>query len=172
MTMSSDANQEFVMSRDFEAPRSLVFDCFTLPEHMRHWWGPKGSVIVKMETDLRVGGRSHYGMKAPDGKIMYGRFVYREIVRPERIVFVNSFSDEAGGLTRHPLSDSWPLETLSTFLFEDIPVGRTRFTLKWTPWNATVSERATFAAGHASMTGGWTGSLEQLDAYMTGLRKT
>jgi uncharacterized protein YndB with AHSA1/START domain len=167
--MTHDADQEFVMTRVFDAPRNLVFDCFTRPELMIHWWGPKGFVVIKLDIDLRVGGRSHYGIKAPDGTIMYGRFIYREIVRPERIVLINSFSDEAGGLTRHPLSKTWPLEMLSTFLFDEMPGGKTRFTIKWAPWQATDEERATFAAGHASMNGGWTGTLDQLESYISGL---
>ena len=51
---------------------------------------------------------------------MWGMFVYREIVRPERIVFVNSFSNENGDVTRHPMAPDWPLEMLTTFTFEDL----------------------------------------------------
>lgn len=51
--------------------------------------------------DLRPGGVYHYCMRSPDGHDMWGRFVYREIVKPERIVFINSFSDEMGGLARN-----------------------------------------------------------------------
>ncbi len=69
--------------------------------------------------DLRPGGTYHYGMKAPDGAPMWGKMVYREISPPERIVFINSFSDEAGGTTRHPMAPTWPLEMLSVFTFED-----------------------------------------------------
>ena len=59
--------------------------------------------------DLRPGGRFHYGMRSPDGKDMWARFVYREIAAPERIVFVHSFSDEEGNLTRASFSATWPL---------------------------------------------------------------
>ena len=53
--------------------------------------------------DLRPGGTYHYGMQTPDGSVMWGKMVYREIVPPEKLVFINSFSDEKGGLT--PPSD-------------------------------------------------------------------
>ncbi len=99
---------------------------------MKHWWGPKGFTVVAASMDLRPGGIYHYGLRAPDGSTMWGKFVYREIVRPERIVLVNSFSDEAGNLTRHPMSPTWPLEMLSTFLFAG-EQGRTTFTIKWVP---------------------------------------
>ena len=91
--------------------------------------------------------------------------VYREITPPKRIVFINSFSDESGGLTRHPLAPSWPIEMLSTFLFTEKD-GRTTFTVNWSPLNPTPEESVTFDGGHASMTGGWTGTLDQLEAYL------
>lgn len=93
---------EFVMSRVFDAPRGLLWQCFTDPERMKHWWGPKGFTVLSSKMDLRVGGTYHYGMKASNGAAMWGLFKYREIVPQERLVFVNAFSDEAGGITRHP----------------------------------------------------------------------
>src|SRR5467141_4449519 len=80
---------------------------FTDPEHMKHWWGPKGFTVRITKMDFRPGGTYHYCMRSPDGRDMWGKFVYREIVAPERIVFINSFSDENGGLTRHPMSPTW-----------------------------------------------------------------
>jgi uncharacterized protein YndB with AHSA1/START domain len=97
---------------------------------------------------------------------MWGKFVYREITPPQRLVFINSFSDEAGGLTRHPLSPAWPLQMLSTFTFEEQPGGKTKFTVRWTPHDASEEERRTFDAGHASMTQGWGGTLDQLADYV------
>lgn len=91
--------------------------------------------------------------------------MYRDIVTPGRLVFVNSFSDEQGNLTRHPLSPAWPLEILSTCTFagqED----RAKFTVRWTPLNATEGERRTFDAGHESMRKGWLGTLDQLAEYL------
>lgn len=117
--------------------------------------------------DLRPGGTYHYGMKAPDGSPMWGKFVFREVAAPERMVFVNSFSDEAGGTTRHPLHLSWPLEMLTTFTFEGLPGGRTRFTTRWQALNATPEEQNTFDINHNSMRMGWTGTLDQLGAYLT-----
>ena len=94
----------FVISRVLDAPRELVWKCFTDPERMKQWWGPKGVKILVSKMDLRVGGTYHYGMQTPDGKAMWGKFVYREITPPERLVFINSFSDEAGSVTRHPMA--------------------------------------------------------------------
>ena len=109
MTTSETKAADFVISRVFDAPRDLVWKTFTDPEHMRHWWGPKGFSVIASKMDLRPGGGYHYGLKAPDGAAMWGKMVYREIVAPERIVFINSFSDEAGGTTRHPMAPTWPM---------------------------------------------------------------
>jgi uncharacterized protein YndB with AHSA1/START domain len=156
---------EFVISRTFNAPRELVWKAFTDPEEMKQWWGPKGFTVIASKMDFRPGGTYHYGMRAPDGSAMWGKLVYREIDPPQRMLLVNSFSDEAGGITRHPMAPSWPLEMLSTFLFEE-ENGRTCLTIKWKPLNASAEEIATFAGAHDGMRQGWTGTMDQLDAYL------
>jgi uncharacterized protein YndB with AHSA1/START domain len=166
MNTTQTAASDFVLSRVLDAPRELVWKCFTDPEHMKHWWGPKGIKVVVSDMDLRPGGTYLYGMQVPDGPVMWGKFVYREVTPPSKLVFINSFSDEKRGLTRHPMSPTWPLEMLSTFTFEEVAGGKTKFTLCWSPHNATEEERKTFNAGHASMTQGWGGTLEQLEAYL------
>jgi len=157
---------DFVISRVLDAPREVVWKAFTEPERMKEWWGPKGFTVIHSKMDLRVGGTYHYGMKAPNGSPMWGKFVFREIAAPERMVVVSSFSDEAGGTTRHPGHMSWPLEMLSTFTFEDLPGGKTRFTIRWAPHNASAEEQHTFDTHHDSMQMGWSGTLEQLEAYL------
>ncbi len=166
---TSDSNMKpFVISRVFNAPRELVWKAFTDPEHMKHWWGPKGAVILDYKMDLRPGGINHYGMRY-GGQDMWGKFVYREIVAPERLVFVNSFADEKGGLTRHPLSkDPWPLEMLSTLTFTE-QNGKTTLTIEWVPINSTQEERDTFEKGRDGMKQGWTGTLDQLENYLAKL---
>ena len=163
---ASSSDLEFVITRVFDAPRDLVWKAFTDPEHMKHWWGPKGFTVKVSKMDLRPGGVYHYCLRSPDGQDMWGKFVYREIDAPKRIVFVNSFSDEQGNLTRHPLSPTWPLEMLSTVTFAEHE-GRTTLTVQWVPLNATESERKTFDTSHDSMQQGWTGTLDQLAAYLS-----
>jgi uncharacterized protein YndB with AHSA1/START domain len=105
---------EFAILRVFDAPRDLVWKAFTKRERLAQWWGPKGFKILVSKLDLRPGGIFHYCMQSPDGQEMWGRFVYREIVAPERIVHINSFSDDKGGITRAPFSSTWPLEVLTS----------------------------------------------------------
>ena len=157
---------DFVISRVFDAPRELLWKCFTEPERMEKWWGPKGFKSVASKMDLRPGGRYHYCLQSPSGAAMWGKLAFRDIVPPERMVLINSFSDEAGGTTRHPLNQAWPLEMLSIFTFEEQPGGKTKVTIRWSPHNATEDEQKTFDASHDSMRMGWTGSLDQLDAHL------
>jgi uncharacterized protein YndB with AHSA1/START domain len=164
--LAQTKSPDFVISRVLHAPRDLVWQCCTEPERMNAWWGPKGFTVVDAKMDLRPGGIYHYGMRPPEGHTMWGKFVYREIAAPERLVFVNMFSDEAGGITRHPLSPTWPLQMLSTFTFEELPGGQTNFTIRWSPLNASPEEQQTFDAGHASMQQGWGGTLDRLSAYL------
>lgn len=156
---------DFVISRTFAAPRDLVFRAWTESDHLVHWWGPKGVTIFSCANDFRPGGTMHYGMRTPEGTEMWGRWVYREIVPPERLVFLNSFSDPEGGLARPPFDEEWPLQMLSTITFHE-QEGGTLVTVRWSPYEATDAARATFAAGHESMRGGWSGTFDQLAEYL------
>jgi uncharacterized protein YndB with AHSA1/START domain len=158
---------EFKISRNFDASMQCVFDAWTKPEEMAQWWGPAGVEIINSKMDLREGGTYHYGMKTPDGTEMWGKFTYREITPPSRLVFINSFSDPQGGITRHPFAPTWPLELLSTISFEQ-EGNQTRMTIQWTPHNATEEETATFASGMESMQQGWSGTLDKFAEYIKG----
>jgi uncharacterized protein YndB with AHSA1/START domain len=96
---------------------------------------------------------------------MWGRFVYREIVRPERIVWVNSFSNPSGEIARAPFPDPWPLEMLNTMTLEALG-GKTALTLRSIAINSTDAERRTFENGFKSMEGGFGGTFDQLDDYL------
>jgi len=69
-------------------------------------------------------------------------------------------------MTRHPLAPDWPLQMLSIFTFDDEPRGKTKFTVHWSPYEPTAKEQAVFDAGHESMTMGWSGTMERLEAYL------
>lgn len=157
---------EFMYTRVLDAPRELVYRAWTEPEHLAKWWGPKGFTVMVCKIDLRPGGTFHYGLKGPDGSTMWGRFEYLDIAPPERISYIVSFSDEHGGVTRHPLSDTWPLETINTVTFDDTG-GKTTVLLRSLPIRATEEECRTFAAAHKGMEGGFGGMLDQLAAYLT-----
>ena len=88
------------------------------------------------------------------------------VVAPERLVWEHSFSDENGGLTRHPLSPTWPLKLLTTVTFDEPRKGQTGLTLRWSPIGATAEEQKTFDDAHEGMRNGWGGTFERLTAYL------
>jgi uncharacterized protein YndB with AHSA1/START domain len=160
----------FEISRVFDAPRDKVWKSWTEAERLKQWWGPAGFKVHTAKVDLRPGGVFLYGMTAPDGSDMWGKFVYREIAAPKKLVFIVSFSDPKGGTTRHPMSPSWPIEILSTVSFDvhrDKAGDKTRVTVQWLPADTSSDiERKTFDEGRASMTQGWGGTMEQFAAYL------
>jgi uncharacterized protein YndB with AHSA1/START domain len=83
------------MTRVFDAPRHLVFEAFTKVEHVRRWWCcMEGYTMPVCEIDLRVGGSYRYVMRATDGTEHAFKGVYREIVKPERIVHTEIYDVE------------------------------------------------------------------------------
>jgi uncharacterized protein YndB with AHSA1/START domain len=155
----------FRISRTFDAPLSLVWDMYSQKEHLAKWWGPKDFTWVSGGLDFRPGGTFHYGMRSPDGHIMWGKFVYREIVPMKKIVFTTSFSDEAGMVTRAPFAANFPLEVLNTVEFSE-NAGKTTLNMTGTPFNAGDDEKAFFESMFPSMNQGFTGTLNQLEAYL------
>ncbi len=158
--------EDFTISRVLDAPRDRVWQALTQAEHMQEWWSPTGFTMIAAKLDLRSGGVFHCGMRSLEGYKMWGKFVYREIVAPERLVFVNSFSNEAGGVTRHPIVPTWPLETLTTVMLEEEPGGKTKLAVRWSAYNATDVERKTFDSSHVGMRATWGGMLDRLAAYL------
>jgi uncharacterized protein YndB with AHSA1/START domain len=165
---TTEPQKDFVISRTFDASRDRVWSAFTSADALAQWWGPKGSKIRVIKLDFRPGGIFHYAMAFQPGHDMYGRFIYREIAAPERLVFINSFSDPEGGITRAPfpqLEGKWPLEVLNTMTLTE-QGGKTTISLRGGPINATEEERKIFADMADSMRQGFGGTFDQLDAYL------
>jgi uncharacterized protein YndB with AHSA1/START domain len=163
--IDTGAEQEFVITRIFDAPRDLVFRACTEPDRLSHWWGPKGFIWVGCTMDLRTGGVFHYCMRPPGGQEMWGKWVYREIVPPERIVFVSSFSDAHGNTVRAPFNPAWPLEVLNILTLIE-QAGKTILTLRGEPLDATEMECTTYNEGRPSMRQGFAATFDQLDEYL------
>lgn len=159
-------NKLFVISKTFDAPRDRVWKAWTRRDQLMQWFGPKGFTMPAAKLEFRPGGSFHYCLETPEGQEMWGKFVYREIVAQQRIVLVSSFSDEEGGITRHPFSATWPLETLSSTTFDEDADGKTKLTIEWTPLNPTAAERRTFDSAHDGMEQGWNGTFSQLAEHL------
>ena len=96
LKVTTSTDREIVLTRVFDAPRSLVWDAFTKADLLKRWFGPRGWSLVVCEVDLRVGGGFRFVLRGPDGTNMGMRGVYREIVPPERSVHMESFDDYPG----------------------------------------------------------------------------
>lgn len=94
LTVAARGEREIVMTRAFRAPREMVFHAFTRPELLKRWlFGPDGWELAVCEIDLRVGGRYRYVWRHRAGHEMGMGGVYREVVRPERIVSTERFDE-------------------------------------------------------------------------------
>jgi uncharacterized protein YndB with AHSA1/START domain len=158
---------EFVISRVLNASQDKVWKAWTEREELMKWFGPKGVTMPAARMDFRTGGEFHYCMRTPEGHDMWGKWVFREIDAPNKLVLISSFSDAQGGITRHPMAADWPLETLSTTTFE-AQGEQTLLSIRWSPWNSTDAEVKKFAESHVGMQQGWGGTFEQLTAYLAG----
>lgn len=93
LQVTTPSDREIAMIRVFDAPRSMVFDAWTKPKLLKRWLVRSGWTFPICEIDLKVGGKYRWVWRSPDGKEMGMGGVYREIVRPERIVATEKFDD-------------------------------------------------------------------------------
>jgi uncharacterized protein YndB with AHSA1/START domain len=151
LTVTQVGDHELLFTRDFDAPRSLVFEAHTTPALLQQWLlGPGGWTMPVCEVDLRPGGRFRYVWRK-NGKDMGISGVYREIVPPERIVHTEIFDqDWTGG------------ETLVTSTFTEAN-GRT--TLTMTVAYASAAARA--GALQTGMVGGMSDTYDRLQDLIT-----
>jgi uncharacterized protein YndB with AHSA1/START domain len=150
VTVTLPSETEIRFTCFFHRPRQVLFEAWTRPEHIRHWWGCPGSSISVCEVDLRVGGSWKIIMRMSDGSDHPFHGVYREIALGERIVYSERYDAPQVG------SPEW----LSTVTFEEIE-GGTRLT-------HTIRHRSRQARdGHlqAGMETGAIQSLHHLDEH-------
>ena len=106
--MTSAGGVDFAIFRILDAPRERVWHALTEPEHMKEWWTPATFTMIAMNMDFRPGGFFHIGMQSGEGYKMWAKYVYQEIVPPERIVWTepgtgvittSTFTDLGGART-------------------------------------------------------------------------
>ena len=164
-TATGFVGRPFIIQRVFNAPRDLVWKAWTEHERLMKWFAPAGDTYIKGTFDFRPGGVSHYCMRDADGNVGWGRWVFCDIIPPERLVYIDAFSDEQGTPLRNPNSPDWPLEMLTTVTLSEAD-GKTTLNLVWTPFNAKDDERKVFDGAFRGMQMGWKGTLDQLAAYL------
>lgn len=155
----------FRINRTVHAPLASVWKAYTEQETLMQWFGPTGFSMPYSRYDFRPGGEFHYCLRTPTGFEMWGKWTFLEIITPVKLSMIVTFSDAKGGLTRHPMSTAWPLQTRSTTSFADLG-DKTAISIQWEPYQSDVDEVAAFTAGHAAMAQGCNGTFDQLDAYL------
>ena len=150
--ITEPADRTLVITRVFDAPRSVVFKAWTDPAHAMQWMGPRNYPVCHIEQDLRPGGAIRICLRPKDGgpDLWHGG-VYREIVEPERLVFTFAWDAADGG--------AGP-ETLVTITFAEHQ-GKTKMTFHQALFD-TPSNRD----GHRE---GWTSSFDRLDEHLAAL---
>lgn len=107
LEVTTPSDREIVMTRVFDAPRDLVFEAHTSCEHMSKWWGPRKYEVASCDIDFRQGGAWRIVHRGPDGVEEHGfRGEFKEIVRPERIVWTFEYE----GMPGHVSVDTLTLE--------------------------------------------------------------
>ena len=151
LTLPTD--EQILITREFDAPRHLVYKAMTTPELVRRWWHAKRGEVTACEIDLRVGGKWRYAMVTPDGfeVALHGEYV--ELVPDERIVTREVYEGLPEGVTEEQGS------TVNTATFADAGDGRTELTLLI----QTTSKAARDAIIESGMEDGLQDALELLE---------
>jgi uncharacterized protein YndB with AHSA1/START domain len=152
------------IERRFDAPRELVFDAWTRPEYLMQWYAPRGCTIQLVKLDARPGGRFHWCIHNPSFGDCWCVGVYKEIVRPERIVYTLATADSAGNEIEPAQAGHdprWPRESLVTVTLAEVR-GATLLTLE-----QNVPESL---AKHTGAHPSWLQMLDRL-AEVVGVRK-
>lgn len=97
VAVAAPGEATIVTTRTVDAPRELVWEAWTNPEHAAQWWGPNGFTTTTKSFELRVGGAWRFVMHGPDGTDYPNNIVFREIVKPERLVYDHGDESDADG---------------------------------------------------------------------------
>ena len=159
----------FVISREFRAPLALLWQVQTQAAHLQHWLSPEGFHTMHADMDFRAGGRYFYGIEGPNGLQMWGLQQFLEIVPEQKIVHIQSFSNQDGGLGRHPMAPTWPAYMHVTATYQEGNEG-TLYSISWQPHESDETGNATFDAARPGMQMGFAGTFAKLDAYLARLQ--
>ncbi len=166
----SNSNKQMVepsiITREFDAPRQLVFDAWTQVEHLKNWMFPQqGFTCEYVSAEIKPGGTSLHKMTAPNGHEMWLLTKYEEVNSPDTLVFRQYMSNEAGDILPNMQMPNWPKEMRATIKLED-QNGKTKLQLIWQPIDPTKEEAEAFEASRAQHGNGWGAGLEQLTRYL------
>lgn len=156
----------FVIHRSFAAPRELLFQLWTQPQHLAQWLPPTGASMEYIHVDIRPGGEAFYRMDHPGGQ-MYGKVQYHEMSEPQLLTYTQMFSDENQGPGHHPMLPVFPEKMHTTVEFVPEGPSQTRVSVTWRPQGQiSAEELAAFLKTRDSMTVGWTGSFDKFERHL------
>lgn len=156
--------------REFNAPRQLVFDAWTQVRHLNNWMFPMtGCNCEFVSANIIDGGNSLHKVTMPNGHEMWLYTKYEEVVSPEKLVFLQYFSNKNGDIVPMPHIPNWPKDMLATLLFEEISEDKTKLTFLWEPRNPTAEELKVFEATRSEHSNGWGAGMDQLHSYLESL---
>ncbi|MBX3598236.1 MAG: SRPBCC family protein [Rhizobiaceae bacterium] len=158
MNLNLDSDTDLSFTRTLAVPRHLVWECWTRPEHIRHFFIPAPHKVTAVDIDLRVGGRFNSTFEV-DGQVMDNQGVYLEVVPEEKLVFTDAYSEGW-----KPAPDPFMTAML---LLADGPDGGTIYTAiarHRNPESRATHEKMGFFDG-------WGTVATQLEAYAKGLMK-
>lgn len=158
----------YVLERVFQAPKTLVWRTWTEPELLAKWYGPNAKTIIH-ELNVVEGGQWLNEMRWGE-KANYQRADFREVQEPDRLVFLQSVTDEKWQVTSNPMMPDWPKYLLTTVTFQESD-GRTTMRLEWVPHHASDAEIACFEAALAGLDKGWGAGMELLADLIKDLQR-
>ncbi len=168
--MKSTETKPSAITREFDAPRQLVFNAWTQVHHLNNWMFPMpGCRCEFVEADIVDGGSSLHKITMPNGHEMWLFTQYETVQSPDKLVFLQYMSNEQGEIVYMPHIPNWPKHMLATLQFEEIGEDRTRLTFLWEPRDASEAELAAFEATREDHGKGWGAGMEQLANYLAGL---
>jgi uncharacterized protein YndB with AHSA1/START domain len=155
-----------VITREYNAPIQLVYECWTQIDHLIQWNIPfEGFKCEYTRTDLRTGGNTLHKMTAPNGFEMWLLSEYISLTPPTEVVFNQSMATEQGEIISNPQNPNWPRTMRTTIQLAEAN-GKTQLTLLWEPENPTAAEIEAFEASRADHHKGWGAGLEMLGKYL------
>lgn len=157
----------YLLDREFDAPRELVWRAWTDPELLHRWYGPNVETIIH-KFDLKPGGAWLNEMRWGD-KADYSKMTFQEVIEPEKLVWHHCSTDGDWNVTTNPMMKDWPRTLLTTVTFEDLGE-KTNVRLTQVPLDATEAELACFAATMANMDHGWGAGYAIMDEVLAELR--
>lgn len=158
----------FVINRSFNAPPETLCSMWTNQDHLTKWLPPAGFDMEILEGEIAPGKSIFFRTTNHFDVTLHARFAYQEIDTPNRLLYVQRFCDEKGRPGRHPSLPVWPEALLVTVQFTPEGPGASRMTVTCEPHgSATVAEVKEFLAMRKSMTMGWSGSFDKLEASVT-----